>query len=110
MALGRTGTVITRLPGSPPPAPVRWEAARCFRRRRTAGARPRGAMPRIPGVRTAEDSGEGEPVDVGQPVEVPGPPRDEQLLAGLARLGQAVRMSAWRNAGPHGLTPSKPTS
>ncbi len=38
-------------------------------------------------------------------MDVPGPPRDEQLLAGLARLGQAVRMSAWRNAGPHGLSP-----
>ncbi|MEV7908206.1 MarR family winged helix-turn-helix transcriptional regulator [Streptomyces anulatus] len=38
-------------------------------------------------------------------MDVPGPPREEQLLAGLARLGQAVRMSAWRNAGPHGLSP-----
>ncbi|GII01057.1 MarR family transcriptional regulator [Planobispora takensis] len=38
-------------------------------------------------------------------MEVPGPPREEQLLAGLAKLGQAVRMSAWRNAGPYGLSP-----
>ncbi|GIH89865.1 MarR family winged helix-turn-helix transcriptional regulator [Planobispora siamensis] len=44
-------------------------------------------------------------MDAAEPVEVPGPPRDEQLLAGLAKLGQAVRMSAWRNAGPYGLSP-----
>jgi DNA-binding MarR family transcriptional regulator len=37
--------------------------------------------------------------------EVPGPPPASQLLAGLARLGQAVRMEAWRNAGPHNLSP-----
>ncbi|MEU4693883.1 MarR family winged helix-turn-helix transcriptional regulator [Actinoplanes sp. NPDC023714] len=37
--------------------------------------------------------------------EVPGPPPVTQLLAGLARLGQAVRMEAWRNAGPHNLSP-----
>ena len=36
---------------------------------------------------------------------VPGPPPAGQLLAGLARLGQAVRMEAWRNAGPHNLSP-----
>lgn len=32
-------------------------------------------------------------------------PPESQLLAGLARLGQAVRMEAWRNAGPHNLSP-----
>ena len=37
--------------------------------------------------------------------EVPGPPPVNQLLIGLARLGQAVRMEAWRNAGPHNLSP-----
>ncbi|GIF12854.1 MarR family winged helix-turn-helix transcriptional regulator [Actinoplanes teichomyceticus] len=37
--------------------------------------------------------------------EVPGPPSVSQLLIGLARLGQAVRMEAWRNAGPHNLSP-----
>ncbi|MEU8819892.1 MarR family winged helix-turn-helix transcriptional regulator [Actinoplanes sp. NPDC048796] len=37
--------------------------------------------------------------------EVPGPPSTSQLLIGLARLGQAVRMEAWRNAGPHNLSP-----
>ncbi|GAB2602289.1 MarR family transcriptional regulator [Paractinoplanes abujensis] len=37
--------------------------------------------------------------------EVPGPPASSQLLIGLARLGQAVRMEAWRNAGPHNLSP-----
>ncbi|MDR7276903.1 MarR family winged helix-turn-helix transcriptional regulator [Catenuloplanes atrovinosus] len=37
--------------------------------------------------------------------DVPGPPPESQLLAGLARLGQAVRMEAWRNAGPHKLSP-----
>lgn len=37
--------------------------------------------------------------------EVPGPPATSQLLIGLARLGQAVRMEAWRNAGPHNLSP-----
>src|SRR5689334_17046675 len=37
--------------------------------------------------------------------EVPGPPPPSQLLIGLARLGQAVRMEAWRNAGPHNLSP-----
>jgi DNA-binding MarR family transcriptional regulator len=37
--------------------------------------------------------------------EVPGPPPASQLLIGLARLGQAVRMEAWRNAGPHNLSP-----
>jgi DNA-binding MarR family transcriptional regulator len=36
---------------------------------------------------------------------VPGPPPASQLLLGLARLGQAVRMEAWRNAGPHNLSP-----
>ncbi|MDP9796079.1 DNA-binding MarR family transcriptional regulator [Catenuloplanes nepalensis] len=37
--------------------------------------------------------------------DVPGPPPAAQLLIGLARLGQAVRMEAWRNAGPLNLTP-----
>lgn len=37
--------------------------------------------------------------------DVPGPPPANQLLIGLARLGQAVRMQAWRNAGPHNLSP-----
>ncbi|MGK5683565.1 MarR family winged helix-turn-helix transcriptional regulator [Actinoplanes sp. URMC 104] len=37
--------------------------------------------------------------------QVPGPPPANQLLIGLARLGQAVRMEAWRNAGPHNLSP-----
>ncbi|WP_035855864.1 MarR family winged helix-turn-helix transcriptional regulator [Cryptosporangium arvum] len=37
--------------------------------------------------------------------DVPGPPPASQLLVGLARLGQAVRMEAWRNAGPHNLSP-----
>ncbi|MEV7630663.1 MarR family transcriptional regulator [Actinoplanes sp. NPDC089786] len=37
--------------------------------------------------------------------DVPGPPPASQLLIGLARLGQAVRMEAWRNAGPHNLSP-----
>ncbi|GAA1041657.1 MarR family transcriptional regulator [Virgisporangium ochraceum] len=37
--------------------------------------------------------------------EVPGPPPASQLLIGLARLGQAVRMDARRNAGPHTLSP-----
>ncbi|GAA1644892.1 MarR family winged helix-turn-helix transcriptional regulator [Actinoplanes couchii] len=37
--------------------------------------------------------------------EVPGLPPSGQLLIGLARLGQAVRMQAWRNGGPHGLSP-----
>lgn len=37
--------------------------------------------------------------------DVPGPPPASQLLAGLAKLGQAVRMEAWRNAGPHNLSP-----
>ncbi|MEO6715174.1 MAG: MarR family winged helix-turn-helix transcriptional regulator [Mycobacteriales bacterium] len=30
-----------------------------------------------------------------------------QLLTGLARLGQAIRLGAWRNAGPHGLSPTQ---
>jgi DNA-binding MarR family transcriptional regulator len=37
--------------------------------------------------------------------DVPGMPPAGQLLVGLARLGQAVRMEAWRNAGPHNLSP-----
>lgn len=37
--------------------------------------------------------------------EVPGPSPASQLLAGLAKLGQAVRIEAWRNAGPHNLSP-----
>lgn len=37
--------------------------------------------------------------------EVPGVPPAQQLLVGLARLGQAIRMDAWRNNGPHNLSP-----
>jgi DNA-binding MarR family transcriptional regulator len=37
--------------------------------------------------------------------DVPGPPPVSQLLIGLARLGQAVRIDARRNAGPHALSP-----
>jgi DNA-binding MarR family transcriptional regulator len=37
--------------------------------------------------------------------DVPGLPPSSQLLIGLARLGQAVRMDAWRNTGPHNLSP-----
>jgi DNA-binding MarR family transcriptional regulator len=37
--------------------------------------------------------------------DVPGLPPASQLLIGLARLGQAVRIQAWRNAGPHHLSP-----
>ncbi|HEX6340269.1 MarR family winged helix-turn-helix transcriptional regulator [Umezawaea sp.] len=37
--------------------------------------------------------------------EVPGLPPTHQLLTGLARLGQAVRIDAWRNSGPHNLSP-----
>ncbi|GGB94905.1 MarR family winged helix-turn-helix transcriptional regulator [Cellulomonas carbonis] len=36
---------------------------------------------------------------------VPGLPPTDQLLLALSRLGQAIRLGAWRNAGPHGLTP-----
>ncbi|MGN9812820.1 MarR family winged helix-turn-helix transcriptional regulator [Micromonospora sp. BQ11] len=36
--------------------------------------------------------------------EVPGLPPAHQLLLGLARLGQAVRMEALRNAGPYNLS------
>ncbi|PRY39475.1 MarR family winged helix-turn-helix transcriptional regulator [Umezawaea tangerina] len=37
--------------------------------------------------------------------EVPGVPPAQQLLVGLARLGQAIRMDAWRNSGPYTLSP-----
>ena len=37
--------------------------------------------------------------------EVPGLPPAQQLLVGIARLGQAIRMDAWRNNGPHNLSP-----
>ncbi len=37
--------------------------------------------------------------------EVPGMPPAHQLLAGLARLGQAIHIEAWRNTGPHNLSP-----
>ncbi|HUQ55576.1 MarR family winged helix-turn-helix transcriptional regulator [Lentzea sp.] len=37
--------------------------------------------------------------------DVPGFPPNTQLLAALARLGQATRMEAVRNAGPHNLSP-----
>ncbi|GAA1253695.1 MarR family transcriptional regulator [Kitasatospora nipponensis] len=36
---------------------------------------------------------------------LPGLSPSEQLLIGLTRLGQAVRLSAWHNAGPTKLTP-----
>ncbi|AUG78424.1 hypothetical protein CFP65_3635 [Kitasatospora sp. MMS16-BH015] len=36
---------------------------------------------------------------------LPGLSPEEQLLIGLTRLGQAVRLSAWHNAGPVKLTP-----
>ncbi|MBG0832711.1 winged helix-turn-helix transcriptional regulator [Planomonospora sp. ID67723] len=36
---------------------------------------------------------------------VPGLSPSEQLLTGLTRLGQAVRLTAWHNAGPANLTP-----
>lgn len=36
---------------------------------------------------------------------VPGMAPSEQLLIGLTRLGQAIRLSAWHNAGPGNLTP-----
>ncbi len=36
---------------------------------------------------------------------MPGLSPSEQLLIGLSRLGQAVRLSAWHNAGPTKLTP-----
>ncbi|WP_395296060.1 MarR family winged helix-turn-helix transcriptional regulator [Kitasatospora hibisci] len=36
---------------------------------------------------------------------LPGLSPSEQLLIGLARLGQAVRLSTWHNAGPTKLTP-----
>ena len=37
--------------------------------------------------------------------EVPGVPPAQQLLVGLARLGQAIRIDGWRNNGPHNLSP-----
>ncbi len=37
--------------------------------------------------------------------DVPGLPPAHQLLAGLARLGQAIRMDTYRNTGPHNLSP-----
>ncbi|MFD9697502.1 MarR family winged helix-turn-helix transcriptional regulator [Lentzea sp. NPDC059081] len=37
--------------------------------------------------------------------DVPGFPPNTQLLAALTRLGQATRMEAVRNAGPHNLSP-----
>jgi DNA-binding MarR family transcriptional regulator len=37
--------------------------------------------------------------------ELPGLSPSEQLLIGLTRLGQAVRLSSWHNAGPAKLTP-----
>lgn len=37
--------------------------------------------------------------------DVPGTPPYEQLLVGIARLGQALRISSYRNAGPHRLSP-----
>ncbi|MFJ8472385.1 MarR family winged helix-turn-helix transcriptional regulator [Kitasatospora sp. NPDC094011] len=39
------------------------------------------------------------------PDDLPGLSPSEQLLIGLTRLGQAVRLSAWHNAGPTKLTP-----
>ena len=49
----------------------------------------------------------GSPISIRRPLPVPGPPPGVQLLTGLARLGQAIRLGAWRNAGPHGLTPTQ---
>lgn len=37
--------------------------------------------------------------------DMPGLSPTEQLLIGLTRLGQAVRLTAWHNAGPANLTP-----
>ncbi|WP_188317032.1 MarR family winged helix-turn-helix transcriptional regulator [Solihabitans fulvus] len=37
--------------------------------------------------------------------DIPGLPPQEQLLVGLSRLGQAVRICAYRDAGPHRLSP-----
>ncbi|MFJ4467857.1 MarR family winged helix-turn-helix transcriptional regulator [Streptomyces sp. NPDC089424] len=37
--------------------------------------------------------------------DVPGMPPHEQLMVGLARLGQALRISSYRNAGPYRLSP-----
>lgn len=37
--------------------------------------------------------------------DVPGSPPYEQLLVGLARLGQALRISSYRNAGRYRLSP-----
>ncbi|TMR41701.1 MarR family winged helix-turn-helix transcriptional regulator [Actinomadura geliboluensis] len=37
--------------------------------------------------------------------DVPGTPPREQLLVGVARLGQALRISNFRNAGPYRLSP-----
>ncbi|MGV9558761.1 MarR family winged helix-turn-helix transcriptional regulator [Streptomyces sp. NPDC003401] len=37
--------------------------------------------------------------------DVPGAPPQEQLMVGITRLGQALRISSYRNAGPHRLSP-----
>ncbi|MER6434536.1 MarR family winged helix-turn-helix transcriptional regulator [Streptomyces sp900105245] len=37
--------------------------------------------------------------------DVPGTAPEEQLLVALARLGQALRISSYRNAGPYRLSP-----
>ncbi|MEV7990957.1 MarR family winged helix-turn-helix transcriptional regulator [Streptomyces sp. NPDC086077] len=37
--------------------------------------------------------------------DVPGMPPHEQLMVGLTRLGQALRISSYRNAGPYRLSP-----
>ncbi|MFI2380204.1 MarR family winged helix-turn-helix transcriptional regulator [Streptomyces sp. NPDC018964] len=37
--------------------------------------------------------------------DLPGTPAHEQLLVGLIRLGQALRINSYRNAGPYRLSP-----
>ncbi|WP_221354126.1 MarR family winged helix-turn-helix transcriptional regulator [Streptomyces beigongshangae] len=37
--------------------------------------------------------------------DVPGTPPHEQLMVGITRLGQALRISSYRNTGPHRLSP-----
>ncbi|MFI2378260.1 MarR family winged helix-turn-helix transcriptional regulator [Streptomyces sp. NPDC018964] len=37
--------------------------------------------------------------------DVPGTPPHEQLMVGITRLGQALRISSYRNAGPYRLSP-----
>lgn len=37
--------------------------------------------------------------------DVPGTPPQEQLMVGITRLGQALRITSYRNAGPYRLSP-----